>query len=93
MLQLDLETADIIAARGVQRALAFYPGYLSETVELTVVALLAADKIDMQVASYVIHNSDRFTLMPPPLYLDAKWHVEADVIANSAHPFGTAQSS
>ena len=88
MTHLDIETADLIAALGVQRALAVNPGYLSETVPLTVVALLAADRIELDVASHVIRNSERFCLVPPPLFLDAKWHVEANAVMQSAHPFG-----
>ena len=91
MTQLDPETADLIAAHGVQRVLALNPGYLSETVPLTLVALLAADKIDLELASHVIRHADRFCLVPSPIYIDAKWHVEANALLQSAHPFDSVR--
>lgn len=89
MLQLDHESADLIAANAVQQLLALYPSCLATTVESTLRELIEARKIDDRTASYVVRNSHRFCLVPPPRYFDAKWHVEAERLSESLNPFGT----
>lgn len=87
MLTLDQETADFIAAKAVQKTIALYPTYHRATVAETVRALTAEAKLDPTVASYITHNLERFSPLPMPLSVGAKWHVEAEVLAESAHPF------
>jgi hypothetical protein len=89
MLQLDHESADLIAANAVQQVLALYPSCLATTVESTLRELIDAHKLDDRTASYVVRNSHRFCLLPAPRYFDAKWHAEAERLSESMNPFGT----
>ncbi|MEO6005757.1 MAG: hypothetical protein ABIZ04_18825 [Opitutus sp.] len=71
-MQLDHESADLIAANSIRETLALHPNYLSETVERTVFALQDANKIGAATASYVIRNSRRFVLLPAPRFFSAR---------------------
>jgi hypothetical protein len=88
MLQLDHESADLIAANAVQQVLALFPNCLATTVESTLRELIDSHKLDDRTASYVLRNAHRFCLLPPPRYFDAKWHAEAEHLFDSMNPFG-----
>ena len=71
-MQLDHESADLVAANSIRETLELHPSFRSETVERTVFALRDANKIGATTASYIIRNSRRFVMLPPPRYFGAR---------------------
>ena len=90
MLTLDRETADLIATNSVRDALRIRPDLHAQTVELVLDGLLNARAIDWTTASYVLRNADRFLVLPPPEFFDAKWRIDVDLKVHSAAPFAAA---
>jgi hypothetical protein len=84
MLKLDPESADLIAAQAIQRALSARPELYADSVESTLSALLETRMLDDKVATYALLHPDRFCLMPPPQFFDAKWRVEPNLIRAGA---------
>lgn len=86
MLKLDPESADLIAAQAIQRALSARPEMCAASVESTLSALLEARMLEDTVATYALLHADRFCLMPPPQFFDAKWRVEPNLIRAGFSP-------
>jgi hypothetical protein len=74
MIQLDQETADLIAATRLRDALATYPERSWISVEDAVVDALNDCRIDDATARYVLKHGNRFVLCPSPVFVDALWH-------------------
>jgi hypothetical protein len=92
MQPLDQETADYMAATRIREALIRVPACHYVNVEATVKALYKAHLIDLSAACYVTLNADRFCVLPAPIYFDAEWHAQAELLqgaesTSSAHPF------
>ncbi len=76
MQRLDQETADLIAAKTVREALIASPSLSRQSVLETIETLFTEGQIDQKVAGYVLKNEDRFAIVPPPRWFDARWYVE-----------------
>lgn len=96
MITLDRETADYTAALAVRRALLQGLDCHFASVEATVSALRWAKLLDVNTASYVSTNAERFCVLPFPRLFDAVWHAAAESLQSdasktaSAHPYPTA---
>jgi hypothetical protein len=88
MLPLDRESAELMAAQAVREAFSQFPSYHSGNIDTSVLNLWAAGHVDGKSATYVLRNADRFCMLAPPRYIDAKWHETAEHLAESMNPFG-----
>ena len=92
-MQLDFESADLIAALRVQDALVQFPALQGDSVEQTALTLGEADKIDAATARYLVRNAHRFLMLPAPQYFGAKWHVAANAVSDPTIPFAAMSSA
>jgi hypothetical protein len=77
MFSLDVETADLIAAKMLRETLVASPMDHSLTTEATATALWRAGRIPEAVVRYLLLHGDRFQMIPASRFIEACWYSES----------------
>jgi hypothetical protein len=80
MIQLDQETADLIAATRLREALVTYGHRSWISVEEAVLDALNDGRVDETTARYFLKHGNRFVICPAPVFVDALWHSGPNLI-------------